>query len=85
MQDESFPTFDLCYLKLEFDLFWVTFGEVGEKERAVEVSAAKWQFDENLMPPTQTSANFSFSTKNLLLKQIQKTSQECETALTSRY
>ena len=37
----------------------------------MEVSAAKWQFDENLMPPTQTSANFSFSPKNLILSQIQ--------------
>ena len=49
------------FLLLEFNL--LTFGKVGEKEWAVEVSAAKWQFDENLMPPTQTSANFSFSQK----------------------
>ena len=58
-------------MKMFLMMMTMSLGEVGEKELAVEVSAAKWQFDENLMPATQTSANFSFSQKNLIQLQTQ--------------
>ena len=65
LSNSNFISICLIFYFLNLDL-------VGEKELAVEVSAAKWQFDENLMPATQTSANFSFSQKNLIQIQMKK-------------
>ena len=65
LPNSNFISICLIFYFLNLDL-------VGEKELAVEVSAAKWQFDENLMPATQTSANFSFSQKNLIQIQMKK-------------